>query len=88
LSVWAEDPEASVNTAVRDKYLAVYGILGVFQSVSVLAAVIVVTIGTLKSSIMVTRNLKKEVIGKIYHCFSTATQRTPRAYLDVNDGLL
>ena len=31
LSNWSVDPLASTDTSVRNKYLAVYGVLGLFQ---------------------------------------------------------
>jgi ATP-binding cassette subfamily C (CFTR/MRP) protein 1 len=53
LSIWAEDKAASTDSALRNKYLGVYGALGFMQSISVLVAVIVITIGTLRSSVKV-----------------------------------
>ncbi len=34
LAAWSTDPLASTDTAVRDKYLAIYGVLGLLQVIS------------------------------------------------------
>ena len=31
LTVWTSDPLANTDTSVRDKYLGIFGLLGVFQ---------------------------------------------------------
>lgn len=50
LSEWSTDPLANTEDSVRNKYLSVYGVLGFFQALFVMAAVSCVMVGTLKAS--------------------------------------
>jgi len=50
LSAWSTDPLASVDDGVRDKYLAVYGVLGIFQGVAVMIAAMALSIGCLNAA--------------------------------------
>ena len=38
LSAWSGDPLASTDIGTRNKYLAVYGVLGLLQSLSIMGA--------------------------------------------------
>ena len=57
LSIWSDDPEAVANIPLRNKYMTVYGVLGLLQAVAVFIAVIFVTIGTLRASVKVRGHL-------------------------------
>ena len=50
LSAWSDDPLASTDVFTRNKYLAVYGVLGFFQSLFIMAATVLVSVFTLKAA--------------------------------------
>ena len=50
LSNWSVDPLASTDISVRNMYLAVYGVLGLFQALFVMLATGFIQIGSLKAS--------------------------------------
>ena len=45
LSKWSDDPLASVKDSVRNKYLSVYGTLGLFQALGVMATIVLALLG-------------------------------------------
>lgn len=47
---WSTDPEASTDIKVRNKYLIVYGVLGLCQSSSVMVATAIAMVATLKAA--------------------------------------
>ena len=53
MSIWSDDPEAATNIPLRNKYMTIYGVLGLLQALAILIAVVVVTIGTLRASVKV-----------------------------------
>ena len=50
LAAWSSDAAASTDAGTRNFYLAVYGALGFLESLSVLVAVLAVTVGSLRAS--------------------------------------
>ncbi|TRY61972.1 hypothetical protein TCAL_10708 [Tigriopus californicus] len=50
LSEWSTDPRASTDTSVRNLYLSVYGVLGLFQSLAIMTGTCFVMIGTLNAA--------------------------------------
>ena len=50
LSNWSTDAAASTDTGVRNKYLGIYGILGMLQSLFILLASAYVMVGTLNAA--------------------------------------
>uniref|UniRef100_A0A182M895 ABC-type glutathione-S-conjugate transporter n=1 Tax=Anopheles culicifacies TaxID=139723 RepID=A0A182M895_9DIPT len=50
LTDWSEDPAASTDTSVRDKYLGVYGALGGAQSIALFLAALLISLGCLKAA--------------------------------------
>ena len=50
LSIWSDDPEASTVVSVRNKYLSVYGVLGLLQSGFIMVGTIMISIGTLNAA--------------------------------------
>ena len=50
LSKWSDDPLASVKDSVRNKYLGVYGTLGLFQALCVMAGTLMLSIITLNAA--------------------------------------
>ena len=61
---------ASTDDTVRNKYLTVYGVLGVFQAVFIMAAVSCVMVGTLKAS------------SKLHFTMLTRILRSPMYFFD------
>ena len=70
LSAWSTDPLASTDDGVRNKYLTVYGILGVFQAGFIMAAVSCVMVGTLLAS------------SKLHFTMLTRILRSPMYFFD------
>ncbi len=71
LSVWSEDERASVDTSVRNLYLGIYGLMGLLQSTSILTAVIIITIGTLRASLKLHRQMLEHILGSTMAFFDT-----------------
>ena len=71
LSIWSEDKEASTDIAVRNKYLAVYGVLGICQSFAILSGVILVTLGTLRAATRLHRQMLDHILMSTMAFFDT-----------------
>ena len=71
LSQWSTDPLASTDTSVRDKYLAVYGVLGLFQALFIMAAVACVMVGTLMASSKLHSTMLERILRSPMHFFDT-----------------
>ena len=50
LSIWSTDPAASVDIGVRNKYLSVYGVLGLLQALFIMVGTVAISIGTLNAA--------------------------------------
>jgi len=50
LSQWVDDPLASTDDAVRNMYLIVYALLGIFQSIAIMIATILFSVYTLDAA--------------------------------------
>ena len=61
LSIWSSDGAAAEDAGKRNLYLGIYAILGVCQSFSILAAVILITIGTLRAAVKLHRLVTKQL---------------------------
>jgi len=70
LSSWADDPRASTDPGVRNMYLAVYGGLGVLQSLSIMVATTVLSIFTLNAAI------------KLHHSMLMRILKSPMSFFD------
>ena len=71
LSVWSSDSAASTNVAKRNKYLAVYGVLGVLQATFLLIALIMITMGTVKASICLHNDMLSHILHSTMAFFDT-----------------
>ena len=70
LSSWSTDAAASTDTSVRDKYLGIYGGLGMLQSLFILLASSYVMIGTLNAATKMHGTMLARII------------RSPMSYFD------
>ena len=82
LSEWSDDPEANTEISVRNKYLTVYGLLGLGQSITIMIATVLLSVFTLNAATllhntMLTRILRSPMsffdttpIGRILNRFS------------------
>ena len=50
LSAWTADPLASTDVGVRNKYLAVYGVLGLLQGLAIMVATVLLSVFTLSAA--------------------------------------
>lgn len=50
LSIWSTDPAASTDIATRNKYLSVYGVLGLLQALFVMTGTVTISVGTLNAA--------------------------------------
>ena len=71
LAAWSSDPSATTDAGKRNFYLAVYGALGFLESLSVLVAVLAVTVGTLRASVALHRELLHHILGSTMAFFDT-----------------
>ncbi len=60
-----------METSRRNMYLSVYGVMGFLQSCSVLLAVIIITVGTLRASVTLHRQMLERVLGSTMAFFDT-----------------
>lgn len=70
LSIWSSDESASFDTAVRNKYLIGYGIIGFLQAIFIFGAIILLTFATVNASI----RLHDEMLNRIL--------RSPMSFFD------
>ncbi|XP_069159719.1 multidrug resistance-associated protein 1 [Procambarus clarkii] len=71
LTVWSNDPEAATDIKVRDKYLGVYGALGVGQAAFILTGSVIIARGMIHSS----RTLHRLLLNNVLH--------SPMSYFDM-----
>ena len=71
LSMWSEDPEAVTDASVRNRYLILYGVFGLMQSVFLFAGLIFLTIGTLRASITLHNDMLKHILSSTMAFFDT-----------------
>eukprot|EP00095_Tigriopus_kingsejongensis_P010546 maker-scaffold349_size200065-snap-gene-1.33 protein:Tk10546 transcript:maker-scaffold349_size200065-snap-gene-1.33-mRNA-1 annotation:"multidrug resistance-associated protein 1 isoform x1" len=71
LSEWSTDPLATTDTSVRDKYLAVYGVLGLLQSIAIMIATCFVMIGTLNAAAIMHKTMLQRVLRSPMSFFDT-----------------
>jgi ATP-binding cassette subfamily C (CFTR/MRP) protein 1 len=70
LSRWSDDPRATTDPGVRNMYLAIYGALGVLQSLAIMAATTVLSIFTLNAAI------------KLHHSMLMRILKSPMSFFD------
>ena len=71
LSVWSDDERASYDTGVRNMYLSVYGIIGLFQSAFIFLAILFITFATINASIKLHDQLLVHILGSPMSFFDT-----------------
>jgi ATP-binding cassette subfamily C (CFTR/MRP) protein 1 len=71
LSEWTADPLAAIDDDVQNKYLAVYGVMGVFQAVFIMAAVSCVMVGTLLASSKLHATMLQRILYSPMYFFDT-----------------
>ncbi len=50
LSIWSTDPTASTDIGSRNKYLSVYGVLGLLQATFIMVGTVLISVGTLNAA--------------------------------------
>ncbi|XP_066155170.1 multidrug resistance-associated protein 1-like [Euwallacea fornicatus] len=75
LGWWSEDPnmivDGKVDTALRDKYLGVYGALGLAQAISVLSSSLIFAKGTMRAATILHNFMLKNVLRMPMSFFDT-----------------
>ena len=71
LSVWSDDESASTDTSVRNMYLSVYGVIGLFQSAFIFLGVIFITFATINASVKLHDQLLNHILGSPMSFFDT-----------------
>ena len=71
LSAWSGDPEASTVLAVRNKYLVVYGVLGVLQSLAIMAATLLCQVFTLNAASLLHSTMLMRILRSPMSFFDT-----------------
>ena len=71
LAIWSSDAEAATDISTRNLYLGIYGLFGLLQSFSILAAVLFITVGTLRASIKLHRQMLDHILGSTMAFFDT-----------------
>ena len=71
LSAWSSDPEASTVLAVRNKYLVVYGVLGVLQSLAIMAATLLCQVFTLNAASLLHSTMLMRILRSPMSFFDT-----------------
>ncbi len=71
LSAWSTDPMASTDIPTRNKYLSVYGVLGLLQSVFIMIATVLLSIGTLNAASKLHENMLSRILRSPMSFFDT-----------------
>lgn len=71
LSAWSTDPAAATDIAVRNKYLILYGVLGLLQALAVMLGTIAIMIGTLRASTDLHNNMLARILQAPMNFFDT-----------------
>jgi len=71
LSAWSSDPEASTVLAVRNKYLVVYGVLGVLQSLAIMSATLLCQVFTLNAASLLHSTMLMRILRSPMSFFDT-----------------
>ena len=71
LAAWSVDPEATTSIAVRNKYLTVYGVLGLFQSVCIMMATVLTSVFTLRAATLLHSTMLLRILRSPMSFFDT-----------------
>ncbi len=71
LSAWTDDPAAATDPGRRNMYLAVYGTIGLFKSLTIMAATMIVSIFSLNAAIKLHRTMLLRIIQSPMSFFGT-----------------
>eukprot|EP00095_Tigriopus_kingsejongensis_P007287 maker-scaffold313_size211302-snap-gene-0.9 protein:Tk07287 transcript:maker-scaffold313_size211302-snap-gene-0.9-mRNA-1 annotation:"multidrug resistance-associated protein 1 isoform x4" len=71
LSRWSIDPLASTDTSVRNMYLGVYGVLGLFQAVFIMAGTVFISIACLNAAITMHATMLQRILRSPMSFFDT-----------------
>ena len=71
LSAWTSDPLATSDTSTRDKYLAVYGVLGLLQSLSIMVATVLLSVFTLRAATLLHSSMLMRILRSPMSFFDT-----------------
>jgi ATP-binding cassette subfamily C (CFTR/MRP) protein 1 len=71
LSAWTDDPAAATDPGRRNMYLAVYGTIGLFKSLTIMAATMIVSIFSLNAAIKLHRTMLLRIMRSPMSFFDT-----------------
>jgi ATP-binding cassette subfamily C (CFTR/MRP) protein 1 len=71
LSAWTDDPAAATDPRLRNMYLAVYGTIGLFKSLTIMAATMIVSIFSLNAAIKLHRTMLLRIMRSPMSFFDT-----------------
>ena len=71
LSQWSNDQEANFDDKLRNKYLIVYAVLGLAQTVALVSGIIFITIGTLRASVSLHEHMLRHIMSSTMAFFDT-----------------
>ena len=71
LSQWSNDQEANFDDKLRNKYLIVYAVLGLAQTVALVSGIIFITIGTLRASVSLHDHMLRHIMSSTMAFFDT-----------------
>jgi ATP-binding cassette subfamily C (CFTR/MRP) protein 1 len=71
LSRWTDDPRAVTEPGVRNRYLAVYGLLGLLKSITIMVATAVIFVFTLDAAVKLHRSMLLRIMKSTMSFFDT-----------------
>ena len=71
LSQWSNNQDANFDDKLRNKYLIVYAVLGLAQTVALVSGIIFITIGTLRASVSLHEHMLRHIMSSTMAFFDT-----------------